>query len=322
MTSSMRSSSPRDVDAPGRAPSPGRRRPRGPERSRARARISDARARPGMSIPRNAARRARRRVSVARRAGSLAARTSIVPRHSVPPQSSRMRRAARFEPVERRLGIGSPLEAVRGVRVHPERARRPPDRARVEVRALEEDARRLLRDRRREPAHDAREGDGLLGVRDHEMLRGERALDAVERHERLPRPRAPHDDRREAVDSLRERVEVERVERLADVPEDVIRRVDRGGDRARADRARAAPRRRRSSRPTRIPSMTRAEYREQSARLLDEDARRACRRPCRSPGDGDAASGSANARPSATAASRARPRWFIPSGRFAVISTS
>src|ERR1039457_5279238 len=37
---------------------------------------------------------------------------------------------------------------------------------------------------------------------------------------------------------------------------------------------------------------------------------------------GGPTSGSAKARPSARAASRARPRWLIPSGRFAVISTS
>ena len=62
------------------------------------ARISTQRA-AGMSIPRNAARRARRSVSV-RRACGLArrSRTSIVPRHSVPPHASRMRRAARSSP--------------------------------------------------------------------------------------------------------------------------------------------------------------------------------------------------------------------------------
>ena len=191
----------------------------------------------GIVMPRKLASRSRRRESVA--GAAFSARTSITPfaMHPAAVAGDEPRRT--IQAVERRLGVRAALEAVRRVRVHPQRARRPAHRARVEVRALEKDARRLLRDRGREAAHDAREGDGLLGVGDHEVLRAELSLDAVERDERLPRLRAPHDDRRQAVGPLRERVEVEGVERLADVPEHVVRRVDGRGDRALADRGEA-----------------------------------------------------------------------------------
>ena len=72
---------------------------------------------------------------------------------------------------------------------------------------------------------------------------------------------------------------------------------------------------------TAIPSITRAEYREQSAGSSTTTAARVSTAGPFS-GTGTAASGSAKARRRATAASRARPRWFMPSGRFAVISTS
>ncbi len=111
--------------------------------------------------------------------------------------------------------------------MHPEKAGRLPHRRGAEVGRLEEDPRRRRGDRRVEAAHDARERDGLLGVGDDEVLRRESPLDAVERDESLPGPRPPHDDRGEPVRALRERVEVEGVQWLADVPEDVVRGVDR-----------------------------------------------------------------------------------------------
>ncbi len=56
-------------------------------------------------------------------------------------------------------------------------------------------------------------------------------------------------------------------------------------------------------------------------RLLDRRPSPATPRPT-GPSAGAGAGTSRNSRPRAQAASRARPRWFIPSGRFAVSSTS
>ena len=74
--------------------------------------------------------------------------------------------------------------------------------------------------------HDAGEGDRALGVRDDDVGGLERALDAVERHELLAARGLAHDE-----PAAGELVEVERVERLAGVPQDVVRRVHRGRDR-------------------------------------------------------------------------------------------
>ncbi len=59
------------------------------------------------------------------------------------------------------------------------------------------------------PAHDPGERDGARLVGDHEVVRLQRALDAVERAEQLAGPRAAHDD------PARELRVVERVQRVA-----------------------------------------------------------------------------------------------------------
>jgi hypothetical protein len=62
------------------------------------------------------------------------------------------------------LEVGAALEAVRGVRVHPEAPRSPPDADWVPPGRLEEDVLRLRGDGRVEAAHDAGERHGALGV--------------------------------------------------------------------------------------------------------------------------------------------------------------
>ena len=79
------------------------------------------------------------------------------------------------------------------------------------------------------PAHDAADRGRALGVGDHEHVGVERALDAVERAQRLARPRAADHERRP-----RQPFEIERVHRLAELEHHVVGDVDDVVDRADA----------------------------------------------------------------------------------------
>src|SRR5207302_1513172 len=84
------------------------------------------------------------------------------------------------------------------------------------------------------------------------------ALLPVEGREALALPRPPHDDRR-----LAHRVAVEGMERMAELPEDVVGHVHDVADRAEADRAeaRTEPRGRRADRDAAEPQLAlRAEH--------------------------------------------------------------
>ena len=106
---------------------------------------------------------------------------------------------------------------------------------RLEVRRLEQDVGRRLADLRLLAAHDPGERDRALAVGDHQVGRLELPVDAVERAQRLARPRAPHDD-----PLAGERREVEGVERVAEREHDVVRDVDDVRDRPHPGRERAA----------------------------------------------------------------------------------
>ncbi len=119
---------------------------------------------------------------------------------------------------------------------------RAQDPERLEVRRLEQHLRRGVGDLAVLAAHDRRERDGLLAVRDEEIVRVEEAQRAVERAELLARAGTPHDD-----PAARELGSVERVQRATPDVHDVVRDVDDIGDRAhvREIEARAQPLRRR-----------------------------------------------------------------------------
>jgi hypothetical protein len=92
----------------------------------------------------------------------------------------------------------------------------------LERSGLEQDVAGRLGDLGQLAAHHAGDRDRPFHVTDQQVVRRERPLDAVERHEPLPFLGPTHDDTRAL-----EQGEVERVERLADLEHRVVRRVDR-----------------------------------------------------------------------------------------------
>ncbi len=96
---------------------------------------------------------------------------------------------------------------------------------RREERALEHHVARRRRDLARLAAHDARQRDGAARVGDHQVVRHQRALDPVERHDALARRRAAHDD-----GAVRDPRQVERVQRLTVLEHREIGGVDDGVD--------------------------------------------------------------------------------------------
>ncbi len=124
-----------------------------------------------------------------------------------------------------RLRIGPALESVGRVGVKAQPPRGAPDGGRIPPRRFEENVLRGRGHGRVEAAHDAGERDRALGVGHDDVGRVERPLDPVERDELLAAARLAHND-----SAAGELVEVERVQRLAGFPEDVVRRVHRGAD--------------------------------------------------------------------------------------------
>ena len=131
--------------------------------------------------------------------------------------------------------VRAPLEPVRRVRVHPEPARGPADRGGVPPRGLQEHMARRGRHGGVEPAHDPGERDGALRVRHDDVGSLQAPLDSVEGDEGLAPPCLAHDDR-----PASQLLEVEGMERLAERPEPVVRRVDGRADRVASDRRQPA----------------------------------------------------------------------------------
>ncbi len=131
----------------------------------------------------------------------------------------------------RRLGIAASLEALAGVGRQAQspggcahRGRRKPSR-------LDENVLRRGSNLRGRAADHAGECDGARVVRDDEHLGSQGPIDPVERAQGLARFRAPHPNR-----ETRERLEVEKMHRLAELEEDQVRRVDDVVDRAESAR--------------------------------------------------------------------------------------
>ena len=100
------------------------------------------------------------------------------------------------------------------------------DRVRLEVRGLQQDARRAVADLALLAAHDSGQRDGTVGVRDHQVVRFEVAVDPVERLQLLAGTRAADND--PAAGQLGE---VERVQRVAEGEHRVVGDVDDVRDR-------------------------------------------------------------------------------------------
>ena len=132
------------------------------------------------------------------------------------------------------LDVRAPLEAVGGLGGQAQGLGRPADGAGREVRALEEHGPRRVTDLGVGAPHHAGHGHGPVGVGDHERRVAERPALPVQRHHRLARPRAADDDV-----PARQEIAVEGVERVAQLPEHVVRHVDDVVDRAEAGRAQA-----------------------------------------------------------------------------------
>ncbi len=159
------------------------------------------------------------------------------------------RRAERFDPPARdgaagdlrdepRAAIGgardavpvyAALEAVGRLGAQAESARAAAHRDRRELRALDQDVRGRLAHLGFGAADHAGERDRALRVGDHQVRRRERAGLAVERGELLAGGRAAHAHR-----SAAQGREVERVQRLAELEQDEVRRVYDVVDRAHA----------------------------------------------------------------------------------------
>ncbi len=90
--------------------------------------------------------------------------------------------------------IGATLEAMRGVRMHAETARRATNGRRIEPGRFDEHVFCLLRDHRVEAAHHSGDGDGLCSVGNDEILPGEFAFHSVQRLDDLAFIGKPNND--------------------------------------------------------------------------------------------------------------------------------
>ena len=146
--------------------------------------------------------------------------------------AKRRRRAGDAE--RRGSDVAAALEADRRLRLQPEPLARAADRRRMKVGALEGDEPRRGADLRIVTAHHAADRARVLGVGNHEHVRLERAVGAVERADALAGTRAPDDER-----APRQPLEVERVHRLSELEHHVVGDVDDVADRADAGRGQA-----------------------------------------------------------------------------------
>ena len=141
----------------------------------------------------------------------------------------------------RGVDVGAALESGRGLGLQPEAFAGAADGCGLEVGALERHRPRRARHLGSGAAHDA--GDGLRppAVRDHEHVRLELALHAVERRDDLAGLGAPNPQL-----GARERREIEGVHGMPELHQHVVRDVHERADRADAGRQQAGdhPRRR------------------------------------------------------------------------------
>ena len=126
--------------------------------------------------------------------------------------------------------VDAPLEAVARLARQLERPSGTADARRLEVGALDHQVGRGRAHLGLRAPHDPRHDRRPLGVADRRHLRRQGARDAVEGHDLLGRPGAPHHDR-----GPPQLCEIERVQRLVQLEQDVVRRVHHVVDRPLAD---------------------------------------------------------------------------------------
>ncbi len=148
------------------------------------------------------------------------------------PGHARTREVDEHPAREYRRGLGEVrvdalLPAIGSSRAEPEALGGAENPERLEVRCLEEHVRRRVRDLAVLAAHDRRERDRALAVRDEQVVRLEPAQRAVERAHLLTRACVPHCDA-----AVRELCAVERMKRAPPHVHHVVRHVDDVRDRA------------------------------------------------------------------------------------------
>ena len=126
--------------------------------------------------------------------------------------------------------VDAPLEAVARLARQLERPSGTADARRLEVGALDHQVGRGRAHLGLRAPHDPRHDRRPLGVADRRHLRRQGARDAVEGHDLLGRPGAPHHDR-----GPPQLCEIERVQRLVQLEQDVVRRVHHVVDRPLTD---------------------------------------------------------------------------------------
>ena len=159
--------------------------------------------------------------------GALRARVDVdraAPRRAAADLDQQLRRAPRG--VRGQLGREPALEARGGLAAQPQPRRGAADARRVELRGLQQHARRALVDLALEAAHHAGERDRAAVVGDQQRVVAQLAVLAVERGQALALAREAHDDR------AAQAVGVEGVQRVAELEHDVVRDVDDVVDRA------------------------------------------------------------------------------------------
>ena len=119
------------------------------------------------------------------------------------------------------------LEPRRRLRARLQFRRRPPDVRRMEGGRFQQHRRRRLRHLRLEPAHHAGQRDRRLRIRDSEHIGRKLLFVAVDHHHLLALPGASHDDLASA-----QLLEIESVQRLAQLQHHVVRDIDDDVDRA------------------------------------------------------------------------------------------
>ena len=168
-----------------------------------------------------------------RGAGSSGAESST-PAATSPPARRDDQRGDGVDGVTRHLPVGAALEAARGLGGEVEPTRRAAHRDGIEVGRLEQHVAGGDGDLGGGAPHHSGDRDRAGGIGDEHVVRDEGAGDAVERGHRLTGARAAHADL-----PARERGEVEGVQRLAEVEQDVVGRVDDVVDRTDAARLEA-----------------------------------------------------------------------------------
>ena len=165
---------------------------------------------------------------------ALRARVDVdraAPRRAAADLDQQLRRAPRG--VRGQLRREPALEARGGLAAQPQPRRGAADARRVELRGLQQHARRALGDLAVKAAHHAGEGDRAAVVGDQQRVVAQLADLAVERPQPLALACEAHDDR------ALQAVGVEGVQRVAEFEHDVVRHVDDVVDRALAGGAQA-----------------------------------------------------------------------------------